>query len=112
MGDNNTKYNDNDPVVFVNAVKKVAQSGKTSYIWSKTFNLDSVKNELGTSFVTIKVLATTNRREEDDRLLVISPSKSQYMPRSEQETPYNSNNTSNSKPNAGSNAKNDKDVVL
>lgn len=79
----NTKQNDG-PVAFVDAKIYTPKSGGARYIWSKTFDLEKVKADLGTNVVTLKVVVPKKKREnstDEDRLIVFSPSEVKYLPK-------------------------------
>jgi hypothetical protein len=73
-----------EPVVFVDAKVYSPKNGGSRYIWSKTFDLDRLKADLGTNVVTLKVVVPKKRRDgmtDDSRLVVFSPSEAKYLPK-------------------------------
>jgi len=97
---------DDGPVAFVDAKVYASKSTGNKYIWSKTFDLDAVKRELGTNVVTLKVVVPKKRREnstDDDRLVIISPSEAKYLPKKK--------NSSSQQGSYGGSGSND-DIVL
>ena len=83
MSDQKTKRS-NEPVSFVDASVRTAKTSGSRYVWSRTFDLDKVKREVGTHIVTLKVTIPKNRKngKEDDRLIIFSPSEAKYLPQS------------------------------
>ena len=77
------------PVAFVDAKVYTPKQGGNRYIWSKTFDLDKLKADLGTNVITLKVVVPKKRREgmtDDDRLVVFSPSDAKYLPKKKNQT--------------------------
>jgi len=76
------KQNDG-PVVFIDASIRTPKAGGNRYIWSKTFDLEAIKRELGTSIVSLRVVTPKKREnvKDDDRLIIVSPSEAKWLPR-------------------------------
>ena len=75
---------DDGPVSFVDAKVYTPKSGGSKYIWSKTFDLDKIKGDLGTNVATLKIVIPKKKREnwtEEDRLVIFSPSEVKYLPK-------------------------------
>jgi cyclophilin family peptidyl-prolyl cis-trans isomerase len=75
-----TTKRQNGPAFFVNAEIRESKAGK-KYVWSRTFDMDEVKRELGTSVVTITIITKKEPRDPKDRLIIINPSEAKYIPR-------------------------------
>lgn len=82
-GKQNEQNKEKEPVVFISASIRTPKGGGNRYIWSKTFDLDAVKRELGTSIVSLRVVTPKKREtsKEDDRLIIISPSEARWLPK-------------------------------
>ncbi len=77
---NNNNYSNDGPVVFVNGTIKKTKDGGKYYLWSSAFDLDDVRERLGTSVVNITVTTPRNAKNEFQRTIVIKSSERKYMP--------------------------------
>lgn len=76
----NDRRNDG-PVFFVDGTMKKAKESEKRYMWSKTFDMDEVKRELGTSVVNITVTTKKSPKSADDRLVIFKPSDPKWLPK-------------------------------
>lgn len=71
--------NNNGPVVFINAEVKQSQSSGKYYLWSKSFDLQKIINELGTTNVNITVVVPSNAKNDFQRTILFKPSNQKFQ---------------------------------
>ena len=84
MGVQNTNYPQRKSA-FVNASQISNQKDdgtSTSFIRSKTFDLDDIKAQLGTRFASLKVFKRKSGKnlKPEDRLIIFEESEERYLP--------------------------------
>lgn len=69
----NKNYKDT-PAAFISGEVREAKTSGNKYVWAKTFDLDKIKEKLGTNFVNLKMVFPKNPKTDGERTFIFTPS--------------------------------------